>query len=191
MLSVVKERHIFWQPWETLGLEHLHLHVSSDGVVADSVVLGIDAGELFRVRYVLRCDEHYRMRNLLIECLDNQEHIALHADGYGHWTHENGAPLSDLDGCIDVDISATPFTNTLPIRRLQLLPGEAHDIHVVYIAVPSLRVRVEAQRYTCLERHANGAMWQYRSLGSDFVADLAVDADGLVIDYPQLFRRLG
>jgi hypothetical protein len=190
MLIVVNERHMFWQPWDEPGFEHLHLRVSSDAVVADSIVVGIDAGEPFRVRYVLRCDEHYRVRDLLLQRLGSEERIVLHADGCGHWTDENGTPLPELDGCIDVDISATPFTNTLPIRRLQLLPGEASDIHVVYVAVPALHVRVAPQRYTCLEQHANGATWQYRSLGSDFVANLPVDNHGLVIDYPHLFRRL-
>lgn len=186
-----RKQHIFWQPWETLGFEHLHLQVFSDAVVADSVIVAIADGEPFRMRYVLRCDEHYRMRKLLVQRLDGEERIALHADGYGHWTDENDVPLLDLDGCIDVDISATPFTNTLPINRLQLAPGEARDIRVVYIAVPSLHVSVAPQRYTCLEQHADGATWQYRSLGNDFVADLPVDAHGLVFDYPQLFRRLG
>jgi hypothetical protein len=186
-----QQQHVFWQPWETPGFEHLHLQVFSDAVVADSVMVGIDAGEPFRLRYVLRCDGQYRVRDLLLQRLDSEGYIALHADGSGHWTDENGARLPKCDGCIDVDISATPFTNTLPVKRLHLLPGQAHDIRVVYIAVPALHVRVASQRYTCLERHADGATFQYRSLGSDFVADLAVDAGGLVIDYPQLFRRLG
>ncbi len=186
-----QKQHVFWQPWNEPGFEHLHLQVFSDAVVADSIVVGSDAGEPFRVRYVLRCDEHYRVRDLLLQRLDGEERTVLHADGHGHWTDENGAPLPDFDGCLDVDISATPFTNTLPIRRLQLLPGEAQRIRVVYIAVPSLGVSVAPQCYTCLERHADGATWQFRSLGSDFVADLPVDAAGLVIDYPHLFRRLG
>lgn len=80
----VKEQHIFWQPWKTPGFEHLHLQVGSDAVVADSVVVGVDAGEPFRVRYVLCCDEHYHVRDLMIQRLDSEEHIALHADGHGH-----------------------------------------------------------------------------------------------------------
>lgn len=184
------ERHVFWQPWTTTGSEHLHLQVLSGAVVADGVVLGVAAGEPFHVHYVLHCDPQWRVQQLLIERLDGSRHIMLHADGHGQWTDEHGLLLPQLDGCIDVDISATPFTNTLPINRLPLAPGEARDILVVYIAVPELQLSVEEQRYTCIERHAGGATWQFRSLGSDFVADLPVDSDGIVLAYPHLFRRI-
>ena len=32
-------------------------------------------------------------------------------------------------------------------------------------------------------------LWRYEGLFRDFVADLLVDDMGLVLDYPQLFRR--
>ena len=46
----------------------------------------------------------------------------------GRWTVD-GAPRPDLDGCVDVDIAATPLTNTFPIRRLaHLAVGEPADV---------------------------------------------------------------
>ena len=50
--------------------------------------------------------------------------LHLESDGEGHW-QENGKDRPDLHGCIDIDIQATPFTNTLPIRRLGLKTGES------------------------------------------------------------------
>jgi hypothetical protein len=91
-----------------------------------------------------------------------------------------------------VDLSATPFTNTLPIRRLSLREGESSEIGVVYVDVPVMRLDVSRQRYTCLERDADGGLYRYEDRGSfrGFAADLPVDADGLVLDYPGIFRRL-
>ena len=40
---------------------------------------------------------------------------------------------------IDVDISATPFTNTLPIRRLGLQPGEFAELDVAFVDAPAMR----------------------------------------------------
>ena len=40
--------------------------------------------------------------------------------------------MAYLVGCKYVDISETPFTNTLVIRRLGLTPGESADISVPY-----------------------------------------------------------
>ena len=109
------------------------------------------------------------------------------ADGQGRWTTSPGDPLPGLDGCIDADISATLFTNTLPIRRLGLRTGESIDLKVAYVAAPGLGVEPDGQRYTCPKE---GELYRYESLESDFMADLRVDADGLVLDYPGLFRRI-
>ena len=99
-----------------------------------------------------------------------------------------------LDGCLDVDISATPFTNTLPIRRLALQPGSSVILSMAYIAIPQMNVEATQQRYTCLEVTSSGGRYLYESLAdgvSWFTAELPVDSDGLVLDYPGLFRRVG
>jgi uncharacterized protein len=47
----------------------------------------------------------------------------------------------------------------------------------------------ERQRYGCLEAQADGGLYRFDALTSGFTAELPVDAEGLVIDYPGLFRR--
>ena len=97
--------------------------------------------------------------------------------------------MPELEGCIDVDISATPFTNTLPIRRLELEPGQSEELTVTYVRVPELLVGPERQRYGCLEAQTDGGLYRLEALPSGFTAELPVGAEGLVIDYPGLFRR--
>ena len=182
-----------WMPWEGTGLEHLFLLANEEGVFADGVVIGTGEDEPFRVRYRIRCDARWRVRELMLRSLQDQGHeVRLLADGEGRWRSAVGGSLPSLEGCIDVDISTTPFTNTLPIRRLDLGPGETEEIRVAYLDdVSRMSVRPESQRYTCLERHAGGGLYRYQSLsGSGFTADLPVDDDGLVVDYPGLFRRV-
>jgi hypothetical protein len=93
----------------------------------------------------------------------------------------------DLAGAIDVDLTATPFTNTLPVRRLELRNGQAEVIAVVYVEIPSLTVVARRQRYTCLEP---GRRYRFESLESGFTREIEVDDDGLVRTYPGLFRRV-
>ena len=95
-----------------------------------------------------------------------------------------------LDGCIDADLTATPFTNTLPIRRLEWQCGVPIDLKVAYITLPSLHLSVERQRYTCLVDTSAERRFRFESIGSDFTAEIQVDSDGLVIDYPGLYRRV-
>ena len=54
-------------------------------------------------------------------------------------------------------------------------------------AEPRLAVTPQDQRYTAL---TPGSLYRFESPGSGFTADLPVDEDGLVLDYPGLFRRL-
>jgi hypothetical protein len=184
------EREVMWTSWEGPGLEHLRLVTRDDSVVASGFVIGLEAGRPFRIGYEIRCDGRWRVREVRAEAPDLERPVLeLLADGQGHWKGGGGEPVPELDGCIDVDISATPFTNTLPIRRLVLEPGESEELAIAYIRVPELLVGPERQRYGCLEARADGGLYRFEALPSGFTADLPVDSDGLVLDYPGLFRR--
>jgi hypothetical protein len=169
----------------------LRLLTSDGGVVANGLVIGLEAGRPFRIGYEVRCDERWRVREVRAAAPDlGRPVLDLLADGEGRWKRGGGESMPELDGCIDVDISATPFTNTLPIRRLGLEPGKSEELMVTYVRVPELLVGPERQRYGCLEAQADGGLYRFEALPSGFVAELPVDAEGLVIDYPGLFRRV-
>ena len=184
--------HAFWTPVDGVGLEHLQLGEDRAGIAAESVVIGASDGAPFRIRYEIDCDRHWRPERVSIETLGRSAtSMTLRADGEGTWIDGRGKELPALRGAVDVDVSATPFTNTLPIRRLDLDPGESADLTVAYLAVPDLRVESVPQRYTCLDPvDEDGGRYRYDSIEGDFSAELPVDADGLVVEYPELFARV-
>lgn len=185
-------RSVFWRPWQDQGMEHLRLTYHEDHIVARGEVLGIAALAPFRLRYKIKCDLGWHTRKVDLELYDlhgcHERHVK--ADGVGNWQDEERGPLSELAGCLDLDISATPFTNTLALRRLDLQPGENAGINVVYVKIPELTFRPVSQRYSCSWRAPTGAIVTYEGLFRGFKADLPLDADGLVIDYPETFRRI-
>jgi uncharacterized protein len=187
-------REIVWSAWDGAGAEHLRLEVGDEGAIADGLVVGVaEGGKPFRIRYEVRCDASWKAREVRVSVpgLDPGAPVVdLLTDGEGNWTTRSGESVSGLGGCVDVDISATPFTNTLPIRRLGLAPGESAELQVAYVYVGEMRAWIEEQRYTRLERDSGEALYKYESLDGGFTADLPVDADGLVLDYPSLFRRV-
>ena len=185
------EREVVWSSWDGRALEHLRVTADDEGVLADGLVLGVEDGRPFRLRYRVRCDADWRVREVDLDPLrPGAPAVALRADGAGRWTTAAGDPVPALDGCLDVDIRVTPFTNTLPVRRLGLRMGETREIAVVYVAVPEMEVTPVPQRYTCLELRADGGRYRYEGLSTGFAAELPVDADGLVLDYPGVFRRV-
>ncbi len=182
---------IYWQPWAEPGLEHLVLAQTAEGFLANGLILRVRENIPFRAQYQIRCDPQWRVREVTVQLLpQNDQAIMLQSDGRGHWTDAAGLPLPVLEGCSEVDISLTPFTNTLPIRRLRLQPGHSAELAVAYVAVPEMQVRPVQQRYTCLEAGSPNALYKYEGLSSHFTANLPVDAQGLVMDYPGVFRRV-
>ena len=96
-----------------------------------------------------------------------------------------------LDGCVDIDIYPSPFTNTLPMRRLtDAVVGRPVAMDVAWVVLPGLTIQAARQEYTLLERADAGARWRFRGLDSDFVAEIDVDRNGVVLDYPGIARRV-
>jgi uncharacterized protein len=63
---------------------------------------------------------------------------------------------------------------------------------MAWVSVRDLAVIPSRQRYTTVgDPPDGGRLVRYESLGSDFVADIAFDGDGLVVEYPALGRRVG
>ncbi len=180
-----------WTALEWPGMEHVLLTTGPDGVRADSQLTLAEDG-IARVSYELTCDASWQVRVLMITTTSAAvvSTLTLACDGRGSWL-ANGKPAPELSGCTELDISCTPLTNTLPIRRLSWSPDPVHDIDVAYVPVPSLDVRRVRQRYTLLsqDRARDEAVFRYES--GTFRADLTVDRDGIVVDYPGLWRRVG
>src|ERR1700676_311685 len=122
-----------WQDWAGAGLEHLILTSRPGEIVAESMILATVDDEPIAVRYRISCDSTWRVRKAEISRIGDDRSIELASDGAGNWVDASGAPQPQLRGAIDIDVSVTPFTNTLPIRRLNLKHGEAAEILVVYI----------------------------------------------------------
>src|SRR5919202_919336 len=116
----------------------------------------------------------WRARSVEVVRVDLHRALRLRSDGEGRW---DGHP--ELDGCLDVDLRCTPFTNTLPIRRLR----EGGAVRAAWIGL-ELEIEPLQQRYTPL----GDRRWHYQA--GDFERELEVDEHGLVIDYPGGWRRV-
>ena len=182
-------RTVCWVPiWsrDGLGLEHVLLA----GNAADSSLLAFDEdGEPFRLTYRLRWDDSGLLQQAELEALKGTQAqvLSLRADGHGRWNGAQGEHLSHLDGCIDIDIWPTPLTNSLPIWRSHLEIGQRQEFRMAWVSAPDLEVVAKPQAYTRLEDR----LYLFESLdGTGFKAVLPVDEDGLVTEYPELFRRV-
>ncbi|MEO3928329.1 putative glycolipid-binding domain-containing protein [Micromonosporaceae bacterium B7E4] len=198
---------LFWSRTDVPGADHT---IVSDhrGLTARGTALAVDP-IAFTCRYALRTDEHWAAEGLEVSCEGAGWLRTLRLErAAGRWrasTAEQGdldaalvaagQPGAGLPGteeperlaeAVDVDLSASPLFNTLPVRRLRLreaAPGSSHRVVAVWVLVPSLQVVPAEQTYTVLE----GGNVRFTSEG--FTADLTLDADGYVLHYPGLAHR--
>jgi uncharacterized protein len=184
-------RTVCWSPlWNEArpgtGLEHLLL----DELAADSIVLACDPERgPFRLSYRLTWDEAWRLRDaeLAVTVQGDNRSMQLRTDGQGRWLDGQGHHLEALDGCGDIDIWPTPFTNSFPIRRTPFGIGERREFRMAWVDAIEMTVTPKPQAYTRLAER----LYLFESLdGSGFKAELPVDEHGIVLDYPGLFRRV-
>ncbi|MBP0441489.1 putative glycolipid-binding domain-containing protein [Tianweitania sediminis] len=185
MIDAAGVRLLKWQSADGTGLEACAIRADGTEFLAEGVIVAPQEGG-FAARYGIRFDGAWRTLSVSVALLGAETSLLLSVDAEGKWTRE-GTPMPELNYAIAPDISATPLTNTFAIRRLNLAEGESADIQVAYITMPDLTVHCGPQRYTCLNKDA---LYRFESLDSDFKRDIAVDRDGFVLDYPDLFRRV-
>ena len=184
------QRNVRWATEEGDGLEYCAIRSTPQGFIAEGVTIApgfgnLAEGEPFGCSYAVRGDDRWHVRQVEVRVAGGV-HLLLRADGEGRWSGPDGAPLPALDGCIDVDLTCTPFTNTLPIRRLGEALRARHEIRVAYITLPAASVMPSRQAYTRLE----AGRYRFESLSNPFQAEIDTDDDGLVLRYPGLFKQI-
>jgi uncharacterized protein len=180
-------RSLLWTRRDQISLEYFQLHQASDDIRLSGTVLTSHDGEPLRVEYSVHCDPAWVTRSVRIALTRGSasRELTLIADDHRRWWSE-GKELAAVAGCIDADISISPSTNTLPVRRLSLAPGDARDVVAAWIRFPELTVEPLPQRYA----RTGDFLYRYASAGGAFTADIEVDDLGLVVRYPPLWERV-
>jgi uncharacterized protein len=176
-----------WRKLDGPGLEVLRLQTERDAVVARSHVV-VAGDEPFAVSYQWRLDGEWRTRSLHLKLYRASERdLHIQRMGDSRWSIDRDA-RPDLDGCEEIDLSITPFCNTLALRRFGPPPGDEGELTALYVGFPDLAILPSRQRYERLGAH----VFKYIDLGRyrGFEAELTVDEQGLVRHYPNLFERL-
>jgi len=179
---------VVWQALQWPSIEHVRLESSDDGSAANGwtaagTMVAVLDGRPACVSYRISVARDGTTRALDIHESVGGASLSVHGDGRGQWWSADGVPRPGLDGCIDVDISTTPLTNTLPVRRLALAVGDSAEITVGYVDVPSMSALSATQRYTRLDKST------YRYASGSFAANVSVDSDGVVTTYDGLWSR--
>lgn len=148
-------------------------------------------GDPFACWFRVLVDDAWLTKDVEVRVVDapGERSLRLTVDADRRW-FVDGVPEPQLSGCLDVDVAATPLTNTFPIRRLRdLAVGDAVTLAVAWVDVPALDVTRVEQSYRRLAPAAGDDVWEYSDPAHGAFV-LTVDGDGLVLDYEGFATRV-
>lgn len=124
---------------------------------------------------------------------DEETQMSLNRTEDGVWLIDHGdgtQQRSAFGGAMDVDVTGAVTFNSLPIRRLGLhrKAGE-FELPVLTVSLPDLSVRLVRQTYRTVSLDDDGAVINY-SDDEGLGADLTVDRDGMIVDFPGRAHRI-
>jgi hypothetical protein len=169
---------VFWTISKPAGSEYCLVSEEGGGwTLAGTVARRIEAGTMV-ASYAIRTDGEWRTRKVQVEQLLNGRYGGVRLESRrGRW-FVDGKERPDLKGCVDVDLGASPVTNTLPIKRNRIQIGTKIDLRAAWVSFPSLEVLPLKQSYERL----GARRFAYRS-NTGFRAELELDGFGLVRRY--------
>jgi hypothetical protein len=140
------------------------------------------------LRYSVRCDAEWRTTEAAVDGWRGAREVQLQVRrGHdGDWTM-NGVRCPAVAGCVDLDLSFTPATNLLPLRRLNLSVGQAAEVRSAWLDWPAVALTPLVQRYA----RRSAAEYDYEADlpgAARFVGVLRVDPHGWVLDYAGLWQ---
>ena len=177
-----------WRFLPGIALERVELwRRGIDWILEGTIVAQVDGPSAY-VRYNVTCDDDWRTRAVSVDLFSGGSLRSLRLiPREGRW-FADGVEVPAVRGAVDVDLSWSPSTNTLPIRRLDLAVGASSGpVTAAWVRFPKLSIEPLPQEYTRLAEDC----YRYTSRGGAFTAELLVDELGLVVDYGDVWRRVG
>jgi hypothetical protein len=198
-----RHRATAWVKRDPFGVEFAEIDIAEDHLHARGIAIGT-APVPYRLDYELETTTAFVTANLRVTSRGEgwRRELDLSRDTGGTWAvtadevgHVDlppaGGEATSLVGAFDCDLGLSPVTNMMPILRHGLLSGGGPiELTMAWVAVPALAVHADGQRYRHLRSVADHHVVRFEAIDGSFNADIRVDGDAVVVDYPGIARRL-
>lgn len=148
------KRAVVWKNLLLDGRDYCALWHTAEGWLLKGTVVGaLKDQRPMLASYEIYCDQNWLTHRVNIERAIGSDvnTLSLSVESRGVW-RTSDQELRGVHGCNDVDLSVTPATNTLPIRRLDLPIGKSESVIAAWVKFPELAVQPLSQRYTRLAK---------------------------------------
>ena len=198
-----RKRAVAWAKDDPFGVEFAEIALAPEHLTAEGVAIG--SGPIpYRLDYTLETASGFVTSRLRVSSRGEgwRRTLDLRRDAAGAWSVTAGEE-GDVDfvsaggdsttfaGALDCDLGLSPVTNLIPVMRHgPLSSGGPVELTMAWVSVPDLTVRADGQRYAFVRADEEYRVIRYEATDGSFAADITLDRDGIVIDYPGIARRL-
>lgn len=135
--------------------------------------------------YVIRCTDNWQTLDADIAGTHGDLDVRLHIDHRNGGWHVNDTPQTGLMGATDIDLSFTPATNLIPLRRLAKQQDDTLTIRAAWLHYPAAKLAPLDQSY---KRTPTYGLVSYQAEQTAFSTTLEVNDAGFVTLYPDLWH---
>jgi hypothetical protein len=192
-----------WEKDDPFGVEFAEIALEPERVSAEGVAIGVEPIP-YRLDYMLETAAGFVTSRLRVSSRGEgwRRTLDLRRDTQGAWSVDveeegdvdlpsAGGDPATLTGALDCDLGLSPVTNLMPILRHDLLSGGGPiELTTAWVSVPDLAVMADGQRYAFVRADQDSSVIRYEAIDGTFAADIILDSEGIVIDFPGIARRL-
>jgi hypothetical protein len=175
-----------WRRIDVPGHDACGLWLMESGWRLTGTAIFILEGQPVHLAYEVDCDATWSTRSAKVTGSMGRHvlELTIAAMPGQRWTL-NGTDQPEAAGCIDVDLSFTPATNLIAIRRLALDIGHASEAPAAWLRFPELTLERLEQRY----HRVGPGTYDYQAPRHGYAASLQVSDVGFVTHYPGLWEQ--
>lgn len=182
--KIMNKKIIVWKGCYDSTTEYVEIS-HGESIIVRGHITGEENTIPYFVSYILHINLQWEVQSVSLSTKSTEQVEFYFEKRNNSWFDKDGNEMAALKDCIDIDISLTPFTNTLPVRRLQLPAGQTEEIRVLYFKLPEGEFYPMEQRYTNID----GRFYKYENVDGGYAAVLELDEDGMVVYYPGRWQR--
>lgn len=171
---------ILWRRMDPAGYDScIVLRVSRNWHVRGTAVFSEDQRPC-RLNYEIVCDMEWRTISGLVDGWYGKRPITIELTAVPSlgW-RMNGTFVPEVKDCLDLDLSFTPSTNLIPVRRMGLSVGGSSISRAAWLSFPGLRLEPLEQTY-----YRDGPSSYHYQTTDGFSTDLHVNDTGFITSYP-------
>jgi hypothetical protein len=175
---------ILWRRLDQPGHDFARISVQDGDLRLTGTAVFVHDQQPVHLDYHVVCDAAWQTTHATITGWLGVEAVSVEitVDPMHQWWI-NGVAVPAVAGCIDLDLSFSPSTNLLPIRRLHLAVGKTAPVRAAWLRIPHFHLEPLDQIYL----RDGEFTYHYESAGGAFVRKLQTNSAGFVTDYPGLW----